>query len=299
MNRHVLCFATSVALSLGAFAQETNTRQQLTVEKKTETPPPEAAAALFPFHPINKWEGQRFVFLAGPQATQDSVYDDFSGKLTRKQYAGRIARVVAVSDFSGRVHLEFEMEDTKEKLRARTTPGSERLTGMALVDDIENARAQWQGRTFWCKENRLVTHDAQTGQVSYVVIKKYAPVKVLEVTAGWNEEKPVRFVLETADGKRGFIDLNLSGTNVFKDARYLHRFEHCLLTTDPRLQYKWPPQIWKLIEQGQIGAGMTAEQVKMSWGEPDKITRTATAEHWTYPGGTLAFKNNVLVGKQN
>lgn len=299
MKRLVLYFGTLLVLSLCALAQEPNNRQNLTVEKKTDARPPEAAAALFPHHPISKWEGQRFVFLAGPQATQDSIYDDFSGKLTRKQYAGRIARVVAVSDFSGRAHLEFEMEDTKEKLRARTTAGSERVTGMALVDDIENARAQWQGQTLWCKESRLVTHDAQTGAVSYVVIKKYAPVKVLEVMAGWNEEKPVRFVLETADGKRGFLDLNLSGTNVFKEARYLHRFDHCLLTADPRLQYKWPPQIWKLIEQGQIGAGMTAEQVKMSWGEPDKITRTATGEQWTYPSGTLAFKNNVLIGKQN
>lgn len=299
MKRLVLCFVTSLVLSFGAFAQETNTRQKLTVEKKIETRLPEAAAPLFRFHPINQWEGQRFVFLAGPQATPDSVYDDFSGKLTRKQYAGRVARVMAVSDFGGRVHLEFEMEDTKERLRARTTSGSERVTGMALVDDIEHARAQWQGQTLWCKESRLVTHDVTTGQVSYVAIKKYAPVKVLEVVAGWNEEKPVRLVLETVDGKRGFIDLNLSGTNVFKDARYLHRFEHCFLTADPRLQYKWPAQIWKLIEQGQIGTGMTAEQVKMSWGEPDKITRTATAEQWTYPGGTLAFKNNVLVGKQN
>lgn len=298
MKRLVLFFVTSFILSLGAFAQENNNRQNLTVEKKADARPPEAAA-LFPFHPVNKWEGQRFGFLAGPPATQDAIYDDFSGKLTRKQYAGRIARVVAVSDFGGRAHLEFEMEDTKEHLRARTTDGSERVTGMALVDDIENARAQWQGQTLWCKESRLVTHDATTGQVSYVTIKKYAPVKVVEVGAGWNEEKPIRFVLETADGKRGFLDLNLSGTNVFKEARHLHRFEHCFLTADPRLQYKWPPQTWKLIEQGQIAAGMTAEQVKLSWGEPDKITRTATGEQWTYPGGPLAFKNNVLIGKQN
>ena len=122
---------------------------------------------------------------------------------------------------------------------------------------------------------------------------------MLDVVAGWTEEKPVRFVLEAADGKQGFLDLNLSGTNVFKDVRHLSRFEHCFVTEDPRTLNKWSPQIWSLIENGQIGVGLTAEQVKMSWGQPDKITRTATGENWTYQAGTLVFKNGILSGMQN
>ena len=144
MKRLVLSFGISLILSLGAFAQETNNRQNLTIEKKAAARPPEAAAALFPYHPISKWEGQRFVFLAGPQATQESIYDDFSGRLTRKQYAGRIARVVAASDFSGRVHLEFEMEDTKEKLRARTTVGSERDFIAIQLQEFDQQRGDFR-----------------------------------------------------------------------------------------------------------------------------------------------------------
>jgi hypothetical protein len=40
---------------------------------------------------------------------------------------------------------------------------------------------------------------------------------------------------------------------------------------------------------------MTAEQVKMSWGEPTKTERTATGERWTYSSEVLSFnKNGVL-----
>ncbi|MEP7336183.1 MAG: hypothetical protein ABI977_00335, partial [Acidobacteriota bacterium] len=169
---------------------------------------------------------------------------------------------------------------------------------MALFDDIHNASQHWLGKTLWCKEGRLSIYDEQTGAVSFITIKKYSPLKIVDVVAGWNEEKPVRFLLETADGKRGFVDLNLSGTNVFKEVRHLSHFEHCFITEDPRKARKWDPQIWALIENGQIGAGMTAEEIKMSWGEPDKVTRTATGENWMYPAGTLIFKNGVMTGMQ-
>jgi hypothetical protein len=43
---------------------------------------------------------------------------------------------------------------------------------------------------------------------------------------------------------------------------------------------------------------MTEEQVKMSWGEPEKVIRTAAGEVWTYPSSALVFKNRVLNGSQ-
>ena len=278
-------------------AQDSGQRQNLATEKKNDARLPEPSAAttaLFPFHPLDSWRGQRFIFLPCPKASENNTYGDFSGKLTYKQYAGRIAKVISVEDFSGRVHLEFEMEDTKDHVRASTLPGRESIIGMALFDDISNARQQWQGKTLWCKEGRLSTYNELTDEVGLLVVKKYSPVKVADVKAAWNDEKPVRFVLETADGKQGFLDLNLSGTNVFKGARHLHRFDHCFVTEDPRKTRKWDAQIWTLIENGQIGAGMTAEEVRLSWGEPEKVTRTATGENWTYRAGTLVFKSGVL-----
>ena len=52
--------------------------------------------------------------------------------------------------------------------------------------------------------------------------------------------------------------------------------------------------LWALIKNGQIGAGLTAEEVHLNRGKPDKVTRTVTPESRTYRAGTLIFKNGVL-----
>jgi hypothetical protein len=300
----VLCILCLIAFSYmiapaNVFAQPPNP-QNIVPEKKAGDPvePALNAATLFPFVPINSWGGQRFIFLSGPKASENGTYDDFSGRLVRKQYQGRVAKVIAVSDFSGRVHLEFEMEDTHERLRARTLPNKESVKGIAPIDDISNARSRWAGKTLWCVLPRLSTYDEQNDLAGSITLKRYSALKVVDVVSGWDEEKPVRFLLETADGKRGFLDLNLSGTNVFKEVRHLFRMEYHFLTEDPRKTYKWPTRTWNLIENSQIVAGMTAEQVKMSWGAPDQITPTATGENWVYTAGTLTFKKGVLTGRR-
>jgi hypothetical protein len=282
------------------FAQPPNSRNIVPGEKAGDSPEPAPnAAPLFPFVPIDSWVGQRFIFLPGPKASESGTYDDFSGRLVRKKYQGRIAKVISASDFSGRVHLELEMEDTQERLRAKTLPNKESIKGIALIDDISSARSRWAGQTIWCVMPRLSTYDEQNDLVGSITVKRYSPVQVVDIVAGWDEEKPVRFLLKTADGKRGFLDLNLSGTNVFKEVRHLFRMEYYFLTEDPRKTRKWPAHIWKLIEDSQIITGMTAEQVKMSWGEPDKITRTAAGENWVYTAGTLTFnKKGTLSGRR-
>ncbi len=295
-TRIVLQLALVSVCCLAAPAQET--RQNITPEKKTDPKPAEAAPTLFPFHPINRWTGKRFIFLPKPKGSQSGTYEDFNRKVSHRKYAGRIARVIEVSDFIGRATVEFEMEDDGERLRATTIAYKESIKGLALADDIENARKEWAGKTLWVKAIMISSYDEQNDALSMVRVGKYSPLKVVDVAPGWDEEKPVRLVLETHDGKRGFIDVNLSGTNVHKVARHLSRFEDHLLVEDPRLKQKWPASTWKAIENGQIFAGMTAEQVKMSWGEPDKITRTEVGELWAYQNGTLVFKKGVMTGMQ-
>ena len=300
-----LCLAIFSLLTIPAFVYaQPHKPKGIAPKKITDNPPVTIATitpidtALFPYVPLDGWVGRRFVFLPGPKASENEIYDDFSGRLNRRQYQGRVAKVTGASDFSGRVHLELEMEDTRERLRARTLPNKESVKGIALIDDLDNARSQWAGKTLWCREPRLSTYDERNDQLGALAVKRYSPLKVVDIVSGWDEEKPARFLLETADGKRGFLDLNLSGTNVFKEVRHLYHMEHYFLAEDPRKVYKWSAQTWNMIENSQIINGMTAAQVKLSWGEPDKITATAQGENWSYSAGTLIFKKGVLSGKQ-
>jgi hypothetical protein len=291
-----LLFTQVLICSVVALAAEP--RQNITPEKKSESTPAEAAPTSFPYHPIGSWVGKRFIFLPKPKGAESGTYEDFSRAVTHQKYTGRIARVVSADDSAASAYIEFEMEDDGERLRVFTVANKESVRGMALADDIENARKQWAGKTLWSKMLMISSYDEQSGAVTMTPVKKFGPLKVVEVAPGWDEEKPVRFKLETPDGKHGFVDLNLSGTNVHKEARHLSRFEDHLLAEDPRLKHKWRAAIWQAPEKGQVYAGMTEEQVTMSWGEPDKITRTAAGEVWTYPSGALVFKKGVMTGSQ-
>jgi hypothetical protein len=290
----ILPIALLTASSLVTVVLAQETRQNIVAEKKSTPNATSPVADMFPFHPILAWSGKRFIFLPRPKSSETSIYDDFTGRLLPEKYAGRVAKVLSVTDLGGRALVEFEMESDGERLRARSYLNKESIKGIALVDDLENARNHWKGKMVWSKGSMISSYNPQTDLLSTLHIKKCSPLKVIDVVAGWDEEKPVRFELETTDGKRGFIDLNLSGVNVQKETRSLGRFEHHLFWEDPRLKNKWSPAVWRSIENSQILTGMTQEQVRLSWGEPDKITRTAAGEEWTFPAGVLIFKNGTL-----
>ena len=288
-------------------AQESHLRRESPDKTKSHpevTLAEPTASAAFPFRPMRSWMGERFVFLPKPKLLPpDAPYEDFNGKVTLRKYVGRIAQVTSVSESAGWVYLEFEMEDDGARLRARTFPYKESIKGLVRLDDLNQARAVWAGQTLWSREGRIFTYDEQADIVSALSIKRCAPVKVTDVVAGWDEEKPIRLLLQTAGGEQGFVDVNLSGTNVPKEARHLHRLEDAFFTRDPRASHKWPAAVWAAVEGNQVFTGMTAEQVRFSWGEPDKVTKTAAGksqvEHWIYANaGTLAFKNGVLIGIQ-
>jgi hypothetical protein len=297
ITRIALQFTLVTTFAVVALAQP-ETRQNITTEKKSESKPVEAAPTPFTYHPIVSWVGKRFIFLPKPKGSESGTYEDFSRLVTHQKYAGRVARVVSANDSGASAFIEFQMEDDGERLRVFTVANKESVRGMALLDDIENARKQWAGKTVWGKMLMISNYDEQSGAIAMTAVKKFGPLKVVDVVPGWDEEKPARFKLETPDGKQGFVDLNLSGTNVQKEVRNLSRFEDHLLPENPKLKYKWKADVWSAIEKGQVYPGMTEEQVKMSWGEPDKITRTAAGEIWTYTSGALVFKKGILSGSQ-
>lgn len=287
-----IAFLAALSLVSTVLAQET--RQNIVAEKKPSPSATTAVADIFPFHPIETWSGKRFVFLPRPKSSETVPYDDFHGRLLPEKYAGRVAKVLSVSNAGGRAVIEFEMESDGERLRARSNLNKESIRGIALLDDVENARNHWKGKFVWSKGSMLPSYNPQTDSLLTLQIKKCSALKVIDIVAGWDEEKPVRFEVETTDGRQGFLDLNLSGVNVKNETRALDRFEHHLFAEDPRSKYKWSPATWRAIESSHILTGMTQEQVRLSWGEPEKIVRTAAGEEWTFPTNVLVFKNGLL-----
>jgi hypothetical protein len=173
--------------------------------------------------------------------------------------------------------------------------------GIAPLADINNARLKYLGKTLCRIRGSILTYNHKTEKFGTVNFKRYAPVKVVNVVAGWDDMSPVRFILQTPSGEEGFIDVSLSGTNVSSGRG---NFDDWFLVEDPRKTYRWPEKIWSAIEGGRVLTGMTAEQARMSWGKPKEVNRTITGtsthEQWVYGSGSyLYFEDAILKGVQN
>lgn len=125
---------------------------------------------------------------------------------------------------SGSYYVEMVVEETGERLRALASGGNVR--GLGPVADIERARPLYVGKTLWRDAGSLQTLDEKSGKVSFVGVEPFDALKVVAVTAGWDDAAPVRIVVRTPAGAEGFVDVNFSGTNVSAILRNHHRFDN-------------------------------------------------------------------------
>lgn len=75
---------------------------------------------------------------------------------------------------------------------------------------------------------------------------------------------------------------------------YMPRHVSALVRAHPA----WTSDALAAVGCGRIAIGLTAEQVRTSWHEPDHINRTVSAsgtdEQWVYGGYYLYFDNGIL-----
>lgn len=258
----------------------------------------------FQFRPVEKWVGEKFIFLARPKSLQEYGYQGFGGgtgrygQPTYEECVGRIGTIIKASD----KEITIKMDDNGQIYTARVLIDS--VDDIAPLADIDKARVKYLGRTLWRIRGSILTYNHKKEKYGTVDFKRYSPVRVVDIVVGWPTYTPVRFILKTPSGEEGFIDVNLSGTNVPSGLRDRERFDDWFLVEDPRKTYRWPEKVWAAIEEGKVFVGMTAEQARMSWGKPKEINKTITGnvehEQWVYGSGSyLYFDNGILRSTQN
>jgi hypothetical protein len=64
----------------------------------------------------------------------------------------------------------------------------------------------------------------------------------------------------------------------------------------------WDMEVCQTIDQGQVSIGMTADQVRLSWGKPERINATLSSEsqreQWIYGKQYLYMRNGLLKSMQ-
>lgn len=255
------------------------------------------------YRAMKDWIGEKFIFL--PQQLDD--YREYlwfqggSGPYGHPKYeecVGRIGTVTAVNSKK----ITLTMDDNGKEYIGESLLGDD-VSGIAPVLDLDYARNNLSGKTLWNKMSKLEIYDEQANTVKLIEIKKYLPLKVIDVRAGWYNTRPIRLILQTPTGEEGYIDISLSGTNVPPAYHVSSTIEYHFFTVDPRKKYKWSKKIWSAIENERVFIGMNKEQAKMSWGYPESINKTSTVygthEQWVYDGGYLYFDNQILRSIQN
>ncbi len=284
----------------------------------------DAYAQAFPTVPETQWVGLRLVILPQSKALQhygyQELYEDPKenaaqeyAPLRYEDYAGKIVQVTGI----GRGNLpngdhvdeaDLQLEGEKKLIHGDIDQGC--MMDVAPASDLENARKLYLGKTLWLASDHLSTYNpekdaaAAPGSADWheafqkVPIKQFSPVKVLDVVPGWYSSAPVRFVVQGEAGTQGYVDVHMSDTNVPANLRAVDRFEETFLTSDPRLAYAWPPKVWSAVENKQVFPGMTAQQVRLSWGAPKEVQKPAgesNAEQWVYdPSHVLTLKQGIL-----
>lgn len=260
---------------------------------------------IFRYRPMECWIGESFLFLPKPKSLQEYGYQSIKGADGRfgnpsyEKFVGRQAKVIMIEGQK----VTFKMEDDGTILTAEAY--SESIDGIAPILDIDNASKRWTGKKLWYIKKDIATFDSTNEKFGSIKVKRYSPVTVKEVIAGWYDHEPVRFVLSTSTGEEGFIDVDLSGTNVSPILRNHSRFEQYFLEEDPRKIHNWPENVWKSIEEEKVFIGMTKEQAIFSWGKPQSVNNTIVpggkSEQWVYgdTGPFIYFENGKLTSIQN
>ncbi|MDX2497056.1 MAG: hypothetical protein QNL11_04045 [Desulfobacterales bacterium] len=178
----------------------------------------------FPCVPVSSWVGERFLFAPREKYLQGYGYQELrfndegfgSRTLNYDEYVGRIAVLKSVFlPYSISLwEITFEMEDNSEKLVLKYVTECPRLKHLIPIRVLDKARNKWKGKTLWLKEKTtLGTYDEESGKYDSFLGEKHSSVKVIDVVAGWNNSRPVRFILKTKSGKVGFLDVVTSGMN--------------------------------------------------------------------------------------
>jgi hypothetical protein len=279
-----------------------------------------ACAAVSPELPVNltppQWVGHNFVFLALPADQQadgygifatDKATQGFQGdRSVRLPYLPNIGKIVTVTDVSanttGANSYDYVVSMTEigtgDKFVGHTISGS--IEGLALVDDIVNARQQFLGQTIYPKSRSLEAVNDQPGGMNptSVTIQLGESVTVTDVYAGIQSKEPIWLII-TANGQKAVLPIAYSWTNQPVSAwKQNPPWQAVLFMADPKVSLGWSSTVWGQIESGVVQPGMTKEQIHLSWGPPNSVEQTAAGSVWYYGTKVLDFTGDTLTSME-
>jgi hypothetical protein len=139
----------------------------------------------FPFRPVEKWVGEKFIFLSRPKSRQEYGYQRFKGgtgrygQPTYEECVGRIGTIIKATNRE----ITIKMDDNGQIYTAMVILDT--VDGLVSLADIDNARVKYLGRTLWRIRGSILTYNHKTEKYGTVDFKQYSPVRVVDIVVGW------------------------------------------------------------------------------------------------------------------
>lgn len=263
----------------------------------------------FPTINLSSWEGEEFIFPALPDGQRQSNYIQVfpksgeKGKAKYDKYVGRTVKITKITNIGSSYMLTLETTDNGEQLTALAIGGM--LEGLVSMRDINTAKKTLIGKSVWVRDGGFAVYDPQEvlGK-EYMTVSPMEAVKIVGIEAAWMSDSPIRIVVETASGKKGFKDVSLSGTNVRGKRQYRKMLDEFSISEDEikavAASRSKMCQEWKALPAGDFAwqkarFGMTGAQIESTFGS--EVKKNATPD--VYSGAYVEQKipNLILSGQ--
>ncbi|MDA3971632.1 MAG: hypothetical protein PF442_09805 [Desulfobulbaceae bacterium] len=253
------------------------------------------------------WVGEKVVFLPKPRSLQRYGYQDYAygddkvgGKIGYNALTGKTAEIVG---YKGGSYKKIALRLEGANSLIYTTIRGNNINGIGFVSEMEEAQ-KLLGKTVWNKANSTELSDRSMHDHINCTreIGTFEKMQLIGVEWGNYESSPIKFVFKTEDGLSATWEGSYSRIND-TDNNLLKPFSENWYLEDPQVLFvSWGKKVMESIESKKIFAGMTKEQVLLSWGEPKKRNTSVGSwgvhEQWVYGSQYLYFKNGVLSSYQ-
>ena len=213
--------------------------------------------------------------LAYDTLNYDHTLWTFDGILGEEDWMGRQCMHLLFKSPQGRV---YQFSTGRVMSQVNDTTYHPALNLLCALDPVKECDRRLRGKQFYLliNDERLLTADS-------LQLTKFVPVRIDSVTVG-TEVSPLRIWITHPSGTGASVLTSLPDSRENMTSTPVQRY---FSFADPYLKYpNITREVWSLISNNQVRIDMTLEEVRLSWGRPQRFehyeTKGGIIERWHY-----------------
>jgi hypothetical protein len=268
----------------------------------------------------SRWPGNYFIILPKQQLVASFGYNLFSctdtlcdshevdpewehenHRIRSGAISGDMVMVSASEPQDNEWLVTFRHRQTQKLFYGKTH--NQAIAEIVCADDLANAKKRWLDKFVFSKRGVIsIPGTNSSAALASHRVRIQDSLLVTDVTAGITPlpVKPLWLHVLTSDSVKGFIPVRYSWTNTMNTFKKdVTPWGEDIFEENPLELFSWSEDTWDLINNHRVVVDMTTDQVRLSWGSPEKETNTTDGEAerllWNYPSHIVVFRNNRVV----